>query len=205
MPFINYNSRYLFLILFFMNLVFSNTLFLIFVPEKVFISNKPRKHFGMKEKPGRRSFIKNVGIGSISAAIFPVGSILPGGIANVSDEQEDNKELKKQTAEKKERPYNTAYKGEYLNRVAFPVGGLGAGMFCMEGTGVISHISVRNKPEIFNEPGIFAAISVKGIKNGAKLLEGPVPGWKKFGQPDAGNGSGGATTGLPHFRSLPLK
>ena len=159
----------------------------------------------MKEKSGRRSFIKNMGIGSISAAIFPVGSILPGGIANVSDEQEDNKELKKQTTEKKERPYNTAYKGEYLNRVAFPVGGLGAGMFCMEGTGVISHISVRNKPEIFNEPGMFAAISVKGIKNGAKLLEGPVPGWKKFGQPDAGNGLGGATTGLPHFRSASFK
>ena len=40
----------------------------------------------MKEKPGRRSFIKNVGIGSISAAIFPVGitTILPVGIANAS-------------------------------------------------------------------------------------------------------------------------
>ena len=73
------------------------------------------------------------------------------------------------------------------------------GMFCMEGTGAISHVSVRNKPEIFNEPGMFAAISVKGIKNGAKLLEGPVPDWKKFGQRDAGNGSGGATTGLAAF------
>ncbi len=74
-------------------------------------------------------------------------------------------------------------------------------MFCMEGTGAISHVSVRNKPEIFNEPGMFAAISVKGKTNGAKLLEGPVPDWKKFGQQDAGNGSGGATTGLPHFRN----
>jgi uncharacterized protein (DUF608 family) len=157
----------------------------------------------MKEKSGRRSFIKNVGIGSISAAIMPVGftAILPVSIANASDEQEYSKKEKKQTPGKKERPYNTAYKGEHLNRVAFPVGGLGAGMFCMEGTGAISHISVRNKPEIFNEPGMFAVISVKGKKNGAKLLEGPVPDWKKFGQPDAGNGSGGATTGLPHFRN----
>ena len=71
----------------------------------------------------------------------------------------------------------------------------------MEGTGAISHMSVRNKPEIFNEPGMFAAISVKGIKNGAKLLEGSVPDWKKFGQRDAGNGLGGSTTGLPHFRN----
>ncbi len=32
------------------------------------------------------------------------------------------------------------------------------------------------------------------------MLEGPVPDWKKFGQRDAGNGLGGSTTGLPHFR-----
>jgi uncharacterized protein (DUF608 family) len=28
-----------------------------------------------------------------------------------------------------------------------------------------------------------------------------VPDWKKFGQRDAGNGAGGATTGLPRFRN----
>src|SRR6476469_4361576 len=157
----------------------------------------------MKEKSGRRSFIKNVGIGSISAAIFPGGitATLPVDSPGVLDEQEHDTKDKKHTTAKRDRSYNEAYKGEYLNRVAFPIGGLGAGMFCMEGTGAISHISVRNKPEIFNEPGMFAAISVKGQKNGAKLLEGPVPDWKKFGQPDAGNGSGGATTGLPHFHN----
>jgi uncharacterized protein (DUF608 family) len=47
---------------------------------------------------------------------------------------------------------------------------------------------------------LFAAISINGLKNGAKILEGPVPDWKKFGQKDAGNGAAGATTGLPHFR-----
>ncbi|MEJ7589782.1 MAG: GH116 family glycosyl hydrolase, partial [Ferruginibacter sp.] len=75
----------------------------------------------------------------------------------------------------------------------------------MEGTGAISHMSVRNRPEIFNEPGMFAAVSVKGNANGAKLLEGPVPDWKKFGQREAGNGLGGATTGLPHFRNAGFK
>jgi hypothetical protein len=76
--------------------------------------------------------------------------------------------------------------GEYLNRVAFPLGGMGAGMFCIEGTGAISHMSIRNKPDIFNTPEAFAAISIKGLKSGAKLLEGPVPDWKKFGQRDRG-------------------
>ena len=42
------------------------------------------------------------------------------------------------------------------------MGGLGAGMICLEGTGALSHVSIRNRPEVFNEPVVFAAISVKG-------------------------------------------
>jgi uncharacterized protein (DUF608 family) len=148
----------------------------------------------MKKHSGRRSFIRNIGLGGISAAILP-GSIAQASVPGESKLEENDQ------AGKPARPYNSIYKGEHLNRIAFPIGGLGAGMFCMEGTGALSHVSVRNRPEIFNEPGIFAAIAVKGRSNGAKLLEGPVPDWKKFGQRDAGNGSGGATTGLPHFRN----
>jgi len=149
----------------------------------------------MKETSGRRSFIRNIGIGGMSAAI------LPTGIVAAANKKAGSIEGEKQMPGKNTRPYNTPYHNEYLNRVAFPIGGIGAGMFCMEGTGAISHMSVKNRPDIFNEPGIFAAVSVKGIKNGAKVLEGPVPDWKKFGQRDAGNGLGGATTGLPHFRN----
>ena len=32
--------------------------------------------------------------------------------------------------------YNSAYTGDNLNRIAFPMGGMGAGMFCLEGTGL---------------------------------------------------------------------
>ena len=97
--------------------------------------------------------------------------------------------------------YNGSYTGEYLNRIAFPIGGIGAGMFCIEGTGAISHMSVRNRPEVFNEPCMFAAVSVRGIENGSLVIEGEVPEWKKFGRPDSGNGSGGTTYGLPRFES----
>jgi len=96
--------------------------------------------------------------------------------------------------------YNGNYSRENLQRVAFPIGGIGAGMFCLEGTGAISHLSVRNNPEMFNEPPVFAAILVKGIPNGARVLEGPVPEWKKFGMRDAGLGAPGATWGLSRFR-----
>jgi uncharacterized protein (DUF608 family) len=95
--------------------------------------------------------------------------------------------------------YNSYYSGKYLDRVAFPIGGIGAGMFCLEGTGAVSHMSVRNHPEVFNEPCMFAAISVKGLENGTKVLEGQVPDWKKFGTPNSGNGSPGATYGFPRF------
>jgi uncharacterized protein (DUF608 family) len=95
--------------------------------------------------------------------------------------------------------YNSYYSGKYLDRIAFPIGGIGAGMFCLEGTGAVSHMSVRNHPEVFNEPCMFAAISVKGLENGTKVLEGQVPDWKKFGTPNSGNGSPGATYGFPRF------
>ncbi len=147
----------------------------------------------MKEKPGRRSFIKKIGLSGLSA------TMLPPVILSAEDLSKTDVDEKHVPAPP--RAYNSPYKGEYLNRVAFPIGGLGAGMFCMEGTGAISHMSVKNKPDIFNEPGIFAGISIKGLQNGAKILEGPVPDWKKFGGRDSGNGATGATTGLPRFRN----
>ncbi|MDR0869458.1 MAG: hypothetical protein LBN39_01550, partial [Planctomycetaceae bacterium] len=95
------------------------------------------------------------------------------------------------------------FTGEQLNRVAFPIGGLGAGMYCLEGTGAVSHVSVKNQMEFFNEPCCYAAICVLGEtpdKNVARVVEGPVPDWKYFGKSGAGNGSGGTTYGLPRFR-----
>lgn len=96
------------------------------------------------------------------------------------------------------------FTGEHLNRVAFPIGGMGAGMYCLDGTGSISHVSVRNQMEFFNEPSCFAAICVLGEtpeKNVARVVEGPLPDWKYFGKPGAGVGSGGTTYGLPRFRN----
>lgn len=98
------------------------------------------------------------------------------------------------------RDFTGVYSGANLNRVAFPLGGLGAGMICLEGTGALSHVSLRHRPEIFNEPELFAAVCVKGRKNLARVLEGPVPDWKKFGAAGTGNGASGSSFGLPRFR-----
>ncbi len=77
---------------------------------------------------------------------------------------------------------------------------MGAGMICLEGTGALSHFSLRNAPDVFNEPCTFAAISLTGSSPVARVLEGPVPGWKLFGQPGTGNGASGTSFGLPRFR-----
>ena len=101
------------------------------------------------------------------------------------------------------RQFNGPYEGANLNRIAFPIGGLGSGMYCLEGTGAISAMSVRHKMEFFNEPTCFAAVCVLGEKpeeNIARVLEGPIPDWKFFGQAETGNGATGRTYGFPRFR-----
>ncbi|MFC4812890.1 GH116 family glycosyl hydrolase [Paenibacillus sp. GCM10023250] len=99
-----------------------------------------------------------------------------------------------------QRTMNAAYTGSFNSRVAFPLGGLGSGMFCLEGTGAFSHFSLRSTPDLRNEPLMFSALSVKH-KGGlsAKVLEGPVPSWKVFVRGGTGTGSEGKHYGLARF------
>jgi len=147
----------------------------------------------MKIKKGltRRKFISNT-------ALAGFGTIGSAGLITSCSVKTSESDSKTKTDS---HEFNGYYTGKYLDRIAFPIGGIGAGMFCLEGTGAISHMSVRNRPEVFNEPCMFAALSVKSQKNGTKVLEGQVPDWKKFGQPDSANGSGGTTFGFPRFQN----
>ncbi len=97
------------------------------------------------------------------------------------------------------RKYNSWYSGEFLTKGGFPLGGIGAGMICMDSTGSISQVSVRNRLQFFNEPLLFAAVGVKGAPGAAKVLEGPVPMEKAFGASRTGNGRGDTNWGLPRF------
>ncbi|MCP5523679.1 MAG: hypothetical protein H7A46_19245 [Verrucomicrobiales bacterium] len=146
----------------------------------------------------RRDFLKlsAATVGTISAA-----GLAESGAAQGNASQQPAKRPKASTWGRGDKSkYNAVYSGDRLNRVAFPLGGLGAGMICLEGTGALSHFSLRNRPEIFNEPCTFAAIAIKGNPKAARVLEGPVPAWKIFGSPGAGNGAAGTSFGLPRFR-----
>ena len=106
--------------------------------------------------------------------------------------------------------YAGSYLGKHLNHVAFPMGGIGAGMICLEGTGALSHVSLRGQPDVFHEPMMFAALCIKGQPTTARVLEGPVPDWKVFFPWDqkfagAGNGGSGKTYGLPRCETAEFR
>lgn len=72
----------------------------------------------------------------------------------------------------KKRLFNGVYEGDCLNKVAFPLGGIGAGMLCLEGMGAFSHLSIRHKPDVTNAPCIFSALKIEDKGGTAKILEG---------------------------------
>lgn len=150
----------------------------------------------MKENNNRRSFIKKLTVSSIGFTALP--SFLKADVP-VDEKAKDQILSDLNQSTKTKRSYNGSYTGDNLHRVAFPIGGIGAGMFCLEGSGSISHMSIKHHPEVFNEPNMFAAIAVKGKKVVARVLEGPVQEWKLFGQRGTGNGASGANYGLPRF------
>ncbi|MCL2813987.1 MAG: non-lysosomal glucosylceramidase [Oscillospiraceae bacterium] len=104
------------------------------------------------------------------------------------------------------RNYNGIYENENVSYINFPLGGIGAGNYCISGTGAPNGFSLRNKPDIFSKPNIFAAVSVKGDKGQtARILEGQVPTHEIFAPGGAGNGLHGKNYGLPHFKSNTFK
>jgi hypothetical protein len=156
------------------------------------------------EGHNRRRFLKQLGLSGLGVTAVPgFLGVRAGDDKTPGTTRPDP--LSPEDAAAAGHLFNEDYRGACLTRVAFPVGGMGAGMFCVEGTGAISHVSVRHRPELFHEPVIFAAVSVKGLAHGAKVLEGPVPDYKKFGMRGAGNGAAGTTYGLPRFTSAAFR
>ena len=86
----------------------------------------------------RRSFLKKISVGGVTATVLTDGLVQKDAKAKTLIDSNENNAKEKKTS----RDYNGTYQEEFLNRVAFPIGGLGSGMFCLEGTGAISHMSI---------------------------------------------------------------
>ena len=106
------------------------------------------------------------------------------------------------------REYNSKYENENTAYINFPLGGIGAGNYCISGTGMLNSFSLRNSPNIFFSPNIFSAVKIKSDKNyTAKILEGQIPKHEIFKASSVGgfgsssNGHQGKNYGLPRFKS----
>lgn len=112
-----------------------------------------------------------------------------------------------QTAGEQPSTFNGIYTGSKLDKIAYPIGGFGTGMFCLGGTGAFSHFSLRYVPQLQNEWATFSALAVRTPQGKfvAKVIEGPVPRWKpvfawnKHGD-SAGSGCVTRSFGLPRFQ-----
>lgn len=107
-----------------------------------------------------------------------------------------------QTAAASEWPSLRVYRGEFLDRIAMPLGGIGTGSVSLAGNGALRDWEVVNRPAKGFTPVLsgaapfFALWFDDGARRGARVLEGPMP-------KDAYEGSHGSrmpTHGLPRFR-----
>ena len=147
------------------------------------------------KKITRKEAIKRIGLsGSIVAAVPFISSC-------------DRSSLEKSSKFKREAASGGSYSWEdkTIDRIAFPLGGIGAGMYCLDGNASFSHFSLYHKPDVFNKPNFFGAIVIKGKSNIAKLLEGPLPRIEIFGNPGSGSGGFGSYIGLPRFEKASFK
>ena len=97
------------------------------------------------------------------------------------------------------RSFCGVYRGSMLEQIAFPMGGMGAGMICLEGTGALSKFSLRHTPDLERDRRVFAAVAIRGRQGAPRVLEGRLPIWKlrpQFPGPDDGFN----IRGLPRFR-----
>lgn len=102
------------------------------------------------------------------------------------------------------------YRGETAEHISWPLGGVGAPLFALAGNGCLDRIAIRHHPDIRNASFSFAALSFPGRPDLARVLEGPLPDYKRWtnglAPPWHGGSCGfghasGPQHGLPHLDS----
>jgi uncharacterized protein (DUF608 family) len=101
------------------------------------------------------------------------------------------------------------YAGQNLLQIAMPLGGIGAGSVCFNGTGGLQDFSIRNRPGTTALPdghgfsdAAFALLHVRGNSPVTRLIEGPLSPEKLYDQGLQAQGyRHGGHEGLPRFSS----
>src|SRR5207245_11641320 len=93
----------------------------------------------------RRKFLK-----MSAASVGAVGNLgsAPGADIDERPGERSKAGLSAPSQSYRRRPYNEQYSGEQLAHVAFPLGGIGAGLLVLVGHGARSVASLGNTPEV---------------------------------------------------------
>jgi len=101
------------------------------------------------------------------------------------------------------------FSGDYLQQIAFPLGGLGAGCLHLGGAGNFQDFCLFNNPDFGHSPMTFAAVHCqeKGRRRGTmRVLEGPVQTPHIYDQARFGNGGlASGHEGLPHMENAEFR
>src|SRR5690348_6797924 len=96
------------------------------------------------------------------------------------------------------------YEGQYINRIAMPVGGIGTGSISIGGNGQWKDVEVMNKPGIGfygsstpKQAPCFLIYTDNGEKKMSKALMGPLA----LAEYEGAEGSFAPNHGLPRFQS----
>lgn len=149
-----------------------------------------------EHKFGRRDFV-SLGIQAGTGLAFLHQS--DASRAAPSDGSTNGSERRNCADSSGQRAFNSPYEYPFTDRIAFPLGGMGAGMICLEGNGGLSKFCLRHWPELERECRVFSALAILGRPELARVLEGVVPAWKlapQFPGPEQNS-----CWGLPRFRT----
>lgn len=162
------------------------------------------------KKPNRRQFL----VAGSSAAFIAAVPPIPSGAESRSQadaliESADRESRSYSAAELIEYGPQRTFSGDKATQVAMPIGGIGTGCICVNGSGGLQDFSIRTRPETTALPSgftsnspeaAFAILHIKGPAPVTKLVEGPFPPFKIFDQGLQGQGlRRGGFEGFPRF------
>jgi hypothetical protein len=161
------------------------------------------------KKPTRREFLVAGSTAALSAAL-PATPSDAAALPNAAPSPlADRDSIPFSASELFQPGPQRTYSGDRATQVAMPIGGLGAGCICLNGSGGLQDFSIRARPEntalpagfTSNSPeAAFAILHIKGANPITKLVEGPFPPFKIFDQGLQGQGlRRSGSEGFPRF------
>jgi uncharacterized protein (DUF608 family) len=158
------------------------------------------------KKPTRREFLVAGSTAALATTVPANASDAHPGSSVTPVERES---LPSSAGELVQSGQQRTFSGDRATQVAMPIGGLGAGCICINGSGGLQDFSIRTRPETTalpagftsNSPEAgFAILHIKGSAPVTKLVEGPFPPFKIFDQGLQGQGlRRGGSEGFPRF------